>query len=205
MVLFGFKMQNSKLTVAKVCHEIAGHLSIICFMKDDISDEVSVTQQNISEGVSSLFTELELLMKLVEFFRSIYSVSENSNNIIDHTLEILKHKHISVENQSNLMTLGGGYEECIVCGILYMISKVCKKHTNIKIRKDEYGSIYIGISQSLRSPSILDSLCDNETECNLFNVFAKYIQSLITQRSYKFALDTLSDNESVIKLYKSQS
>lgn len=189
-------MQNSRLTVAKVCHEIAGHLSIIKFIEEDIKCGIQ------NDSVDSLFDEIDLLMYVMEFFRAMYAASTKKSDVVSHIVNIYKSRDINLEDNSHLLfNLDCGYDECIVSGILYIVSKICKKGSNVCVCGNQH-SIIIKTSQSISTLNMFDALCNNDTDANLFNIFAKYIRSLMNYAKYSIAIDTLSDSNAIINLYK---
>lgn len=189
-------MQDSRLTVAKVCHEIAGHLSIIKFIEDDIKSSVQ------HDSVDSLFDEIDLLMYVMEFFREMYAASIKRSNVVSHIVNIYRSRDINLEDNSHLLfNLDCGYDECIVSGILYIISKICKKGSNVYVCGHQH-SIIIKTSQAISTLNMFDAICNNDTDTNLFNIFAKYIKSLMNCAKYSIAIDTLSDSNAIINLYK---
>mgnify|MGYP001056809221 CR=1 FL=1 len=189
-------MENTKLTVAKLCHEISGYLSVIKFIEYDVKSEVD------NENVKALFTEVDNIVSILEFFRSLYSVGDARGKILDHVYNIYKNKGISITKQDNILNnCNDGYDETILAGILYLTSKLCKKNSHVNVRPD--GELFVvEASDIMFASNIFEALCDDNVEKNIFNILAKYVRSLINAKKYKIAVDALSNSNVIIKLYR---
>lgn len=184
-------IKNLQLTVAKVCHEMANHLSIMKFIQEDL-----VFSQ--CPEVKELMSSVDLLTLTMDFFRSIYAPFDGVSYDIYKTLsDILRLKEISVVDDTGIiLNLPGGVKN-IVCGILYCIIKVSKQKDVIKL-SGTLNNILIESPQNRSVSKVTyDTFNSGSLESNVFNIFENYIKYLASLNKVEVSIETENGNQKV--------
>jgi hypothetical protein len=177
---------EASLAVSKVCHEIANYLSVIKFIQDDIKNS------NLSE-MDELLTNIDMIEQTLKFFRSVYTSFNDDLTLSISSLYSLK--NIKIIDECNVL------EETvctrisnIICGILYIFMKSCKKNDSVLITKDNIFVCRVSFDRvGLSLPqSIINAFKDVNAEPNAFNIFCKYLQKLARDESLHLSI---SENE----------
>ena len=172
---------NTKLTVAKICHELANYLSIIQFMKEDIATN--------TEEIQELIKIIDTLTYTMDFFRNIYSDNTDSNAIIDDINRICNIKGIKIVFAENLTETIPDNIKNSIFGIVYQIIKVSKKDDVIKISGTN-DKIFIKIPEYRAFPTgVANALLYENVTDDIFNVFINYVKNIAIADGYNIVLD----------------
>ncbi|MDR1333171.1 MAG: hypothetical protein LBJ69_02085 [Holosporales bacterium] len=178
------QLHTTKLTVAKLCHEVANHLSVLVFLKEDL---VNKTQE-----LSELFTLIDMLTHTMDFFRNIYATSGTISNIMETMQCIAKLKSIHISDDSNVMKKSDDNSGApsFLGGVLYIVLKACKPNDTISITKSPK-EISITVSSPRRLHEAVSAAFNEETcKEDIFNTFALYVKKLAKFQGFNVSADT---------------
>lgn len=180
-------------TVAKLCHEIANSLSIIRFLQEDLSYSENRDLEDLSKNI-------DLMTYIMDFFRNIYSVSDNRAKINEILLNILNLKGISLKGDTNIFSEVSANFENVICGILYICMKSCKSSDCILLKKQD-NKIIIQIPNRTFPQNTIKAFQEEDIEETVFNIFILYIKHLA--KSYGIIIDFNFDfnNNTTITLW----
>lgn len=182
-------LKSVELTVAKLCHEMANSLSVMKFLQEDID-----ASQN--HELKELFKTVDLLTYTMDFFRRIYSLSENSIQVNGILLDILQSKNISLIGNLNIFSNASPIFDNVICGILYICMKACREADSILI--EETGEkIVISVSNRTLPQEVVKALQGTDVTENIFNTFALYIKNLAKLNHIDIISDINPNNISI--------
>ncbi|MDR0942398.1 MAG: hypothetical protein LBM19_02145 [Holosporales bacterium] len=186
---------TTRLTVARVCHEIANHLNAIKFLCDDESELRS-------EDLKELFNDLNLLSYTMSFFRGIYS-GGSAVDTLDAVLGVAKLKNISISDKNNVLTeFVVSNSKTSILGILYLIIKVCKSQDVIVISYRTSEPIKISVDKQRVFPeAIYLAFNDNLLQENVFNVFALYVKDLAKEQGFEISAELVENDGLRVNIY----
>lgn len=184
--------QNTNLTVAKICHEMANYLSVLTFIKEDIAD-------NATDDEQEMFTNIELLTHTMDFFRSIYSDNINSEAIINVLENIYSLKGLHLSISYGALNLLSEKVRGAVCAVLYTIMKTAKPRDTVAVYK-KTNDIVIDVPQNrMLSNGVKDALSANSVDNNVFNILINYAKSIAASDGYAI---TLNGNLNQVVIWK---
>lgn len=183
-------LKSAKLSVAKICHEMANHLSVMKFLQEDLGNS------DVHE-VKELLKIVDLLTFTMDFFRNIYTASSANSDIKKILLNIFKLKGIILSDNEN--SLSNNFEN-VLCGILYIIMKNCKSGDEIKLSKIEE-IIFITIPEGRSLSENIVNAFNNSLDDDVFNVFVNYIKELANLENLKINIENKNKNLRV-KIWK---
>ncbi|MDR1391118.1 MAG: hypothetical protein LBI95_01975 [Holosporales bacterium] len=176
------RLLSIKLTVAKLCHEMANHISVMKFIQEDLENAGI-------HGSKDLLESIDLLVQTMDFFRSMYATSEKSSNIRNILLALLKLKNINLLDKDEIFNSLSFECESVVCGIIYVLMKLCKSGNAISVSGGT-DRIKIGFEDEKTIPeSICETLNNDFLEENVFNIFISYIKELAISSGIEIIAD----------------
>lgn len=182
-------LNTTRLTVAKLCHEMSGCLSIMKFLTEDLEKAQNATD------LKDLFNEVEMMTAILEFFRAIYSDSKHKANIYDVIANLFQKKKVKLNNSKQIATifdnLKTGFQERILAGILYIVLQACCSSFSVSVEWREENLCIFSDSATLAS-NILMALSDDNVEENVFNIFALYVKKMIVLNNCELIIKTSS-------------
>ena len=186
-------LKFAKLSVAKVCHEMANHLSIMKFLQEDLANS------DVDE-VKELLKTIDLLTLTMDFFRNIYANSGGISSVREILINIFKIKDITLlDNENVLSDLSNNFEN-VLCGVLYIIMKACKTGDEITVSKIGK-NIFVAIPEGRAlSKNVIDAF-NNSVDEDIFNIFVNYIKKLANLENLEINLETENKNLRV-KIWK---
>ena len=190
------QLKTTKLTAAKLCHEIAGHLSIMKFLQEDIKTAYD------GEDLKMLFDGIDLLNFTMEFFRRMYSSSSQKTGICEVVSNIYKLKNISISDLSDIFEkFKSSNEENILACLLYVVLKSSRSRDSVVVTNT--GDKITIESSTLSLPSsVMTAINDDNCEEDIFNVFIKYAKSLARFENVCMNAEALDKGGLQIKLWK---
>ncbi|MDR0695384.1 MAG: hypothetical protein LBF56_01250 [Holosporales bacterium] len=190
------KQDVTMLTVSKVCHEIANHLSIMKFLGEDLKNT------DIYE-VKELLRNADLLSCTADFFRSVYSVSGAVTSIFGTLLDLARLKEVTISDPNDLLGRFQSPEsQNMIAGLLYLVIKACKAKDVVSIVSPDIHTTWILATNRRFLPTAVNLAFSGDSQAeDIFNVFAMYIRGLAAASDYQIFVDT-SDEETghVIKV-----
>ena len=179
------ELKTTRLTVAKLCHEISGCLSIMKFLEEDLEASQS------TEDLKMLFNEVDIISFVMDFFRNIYSSSNQKTEIHNVIANLYKIKNITLNNLPEIFQdFKNGNEENILAGILYIILKSCRAESSVFVCRT-VDIVSVTTENASLSYSIINALNNDDAEEDIFNVFAKYIKAIATSEGYVIKAESL--------------
>ena len=167
--------KTSNFTVAKICHEMANHLSVLKFIQEDLQSENPALSNEIRRS-------LDLLINTLDFFRSIFVESTEPIRVYDILLKIARLRDIGIKVESNY----DDFEDihAIISALIYIIIKTCKRGDIVNITEDYPHVINISVSnQRLVSDVTITSLNEN-VQPNSQNILLVYIKEMLSKKGY---------------------
>ncbi|MDR3030944.1 MAG: hypothetical protein LBU35_00990 [Holosporales bacterium] len=184
---------TTKLTAAKICHEIANYLSVMKFLQDDIRPS------NTPEAIE-LIKSIDLLSYTMDFFRSVYTGSVQNSNVLGIIKNICRLKNISLIAPTDIMeTISGDLTNAIGI-VLYIIMKICKPGDKITIKRSSDSFFIEKDNSTTISQNVINAINDNSCEEDIFNILAKYAKESFTSINYKISIET--DSMLKVKIWK---
>ena len=180
-------METTKLTVAKICHEMAGYLSVIKFIQEDLTDTGAALG---STELRELSKNLDLLSLTMEFFRNIYSGYETRKVL----LNIMNLRGVGVSDKNDILSNSTGTLQNIICGMLYILMKSSKVGDDIAISGDSDCIEIQSPAGRMLPKSVFDALTNDGVSPDAFNIFAKYISQLATSALFDISLSSNDDH-----------
>jgi hypothetical protein len=195
------KQDVTTLTVSKVCHEMANHLSVMRFLGEDLKNT------DIHE-VKELLRNADLLACTADFFRGIYSTSGAVTSIFGTLFGLAKLKEVMISNADDSLDRFQSPEaQNMIAGLLYLIVKACKAKDVVSVVSPDSQTVWISASNRRFLPTAINLAFNNDSQIeDIFNVFAMYIKRLADASGHKIFVDT-SDKEAghVIKVSAKQT
>ena len=191
------QLKTTKLTAAKICHEIANHLSVLKFLQEDLKSSYNCEADEIINIV-------DLLTATMDFFRNIYSTTGSISNISKIITDIYRLKKITIENNGCFYDFESTNEENIICGMLYVVMKSCKSADTVSINFEKNLWI-IKIKNKNRkfSDAIFNAINNDEVDEDIFNVFVLYIKKFALESGYSILTDEdATDGFLRVKIWK---
>ncbi|MBQ8651329.1 MAG: hypothetical protein IJ481_02260 [Alphaproteobacteria bacterium] len=167
--------KTSNFTVAKICHEMANHLSVLKFIQEDLQSENPALSNEIRRS-------LDLLINTLDFFRSLFVESPEPIRVYDILLKIARLRDIGIKVESNY----DDFEDihAIISALIYIIIKTCKRGDIVNITEDYPHVINISVSnQRLVSDVTITSLNEN-VQPNSQNILLVYIKEMLSKKGY---------------------
>lgn len=165
-------MKHTRLTVAKICHELANHLSVIQFLRDDLSERKDDEFMELCRGIDCLSLTLR-------FFRNIYLSNGDVECLVNIVIDLFKATQLVLSDKNNILrNIVNSPKEKVVCGALYIMMKTCKIGDEISIDRvgnNGYEIVIQSVGRTLPSGAIA-ALSDNDVQEDVFNVFVMYIK-----------------------------
>lgn len=184
-------MKTTKLTVAKVCHELANHLSILAFIKEDLSNS---DQPEVKEIVDTV----DILMSTMDFFRNIYATKVDPSAVLASIEKIYEQKGIKIFDTNGVfMSLTDNLQNAI-SGILYLIMKVSKPGDVVDVSRKPFGVMIDLPRGRMLQKNVSDTLTEQEVESNVFNVFANYLKYFLDSEGCKVTTEMAVLNQRIM-------
>ncbi|GHT88616.1 hypothetical protein FACS1894113_1450 [Alphaproteobacteria bacterium] len=189
-------LATTKLTVLKICHEIANCLSIIKFLQDDIP------LSNATEA-NDFIKNIDLMSHTMDFFRNAYSMTIQPASTLNAIRNICNLKDIKLQidpellpNNSNATLMNG------VFVLLYICTKISKSGDEIVVGGDQNPEhIIINNANSMQIPSdVVDALNNETSNCSIFNIMSIYAKELLRSVNYNVNISVL--NGILIKVWQ---
>ncbi|MDR2458577.1 MAG: hypothetical protein LBD43_00565 [Holosporales bacterium] len=160
-----------ELTVANLCHEMANHLSVITFFREDLADK--------TDDLSKLFVRIDLLIQVMIFFRGMYSTSGTIADMTEVVLSIANFQRIHINDTTNAICKFSTTKEAnFFAGILYILLKICKPEDTITIAENcRFTIVTIDATRKLHN-SVCMAFNEESTEEDIFNIFALHVKRL---------------------------
>ncbi len=172
-------MNETQLTVAKLCHEMAKYLSILKFLEEDFKDQNAT---NLNE----LFNNIDVSINVLDFFRTIYTTTDQPQILLKSIAELYASRNIKLIGTCNLFDFDKVYG---ICGILYILMKSCKSNGSVCIDSDHEKTLTLTSHECYINQTIIDALNGSTNSPNAINVFALYTKKLLESESYEILLD----------------
>jgi hypothetical protein len=171
-----------ELTVAKLCHEMANHLSVITFFREDLA--------NKADDLGELFVRIDLLMHVMDFFRGMYSTSGTIADMAEVVLRIANCQRIRINDTANaICNFSTAKEANFFAGVLYILLKICKPEDVITIAGDcRFTTVTIDAPRKLHS-SVCMAFNGESAEEDIFNIFALHVKILATRQGFGLSTD----------------
>ena len=187
-------LKTTRLTAAKICHEISGYLSVMKFLQEDL-------KSCENDDLKMLLDDIDLLSYTMDFFRNLYSASKAQNITSNNILNIYKYKGVLLKGAEEVFdSLLTTNEEDILSCILYIIMKSCRKDDVVSI---DYTNDVITINATVPlATGIIKALNHRSCEEDIFNVLAKYANYLAYLEKYAINAENDKNNNLRIKLWK---
>lgn len=169
------QLSLAKFTAAKICHELANHLSAVQFVCEDLVES--------SEETKELLHSIRLLSLTLRFFRNIYAISGHTESLYDIMFDIALSKQIVIKDEDRLLIASNiDYNrERVICGLLYIASKSCKSNDEMIISDDDGKGIIVRVKNKDRMlPSDIENAFRHNVKEDSVNVFAIYLKHLAT-------------------------
>ncbi len=167
--------KTSNFTVAKICHEMANHLSVLKFIQEDLQSENPALSNEMRRS-------LDLLINTLDFFRSLFVESPEPIRVYDILLKIARLRDIGIKVESNY----DDFEDihAIISALIYIIIKTCKRGDIVNVTEDYPHVINISVSnQRLVSDVTITSLNEN-VQPNSQNILLVYIKETLSKKGY---------------------
>lgn len=167
--------KTSNFTVAKICHEMANHLSVLKFIQEDLQSENPALSNEMRRS-------LDLLINTLDFFRSLFVESPEPIRVYDILLKIARLRDIGIKVESNY----DDFEDihAIISALIYIIIKTCKRGDIVNVTEDYPHVINISVSnQRLVSDVTITSLNEN-VQPNSQNILLVYIKEMLSKKGY---------------------
>ena len=193
------QLKTTKLTAAKICHEIANYLSIMKFLEEDLRPSCH------NDDLKMLLDNVDLLTYTMDFFRNLYASSKQKTGVGDVVFNIYKLKGISlIGSEKVFQSFSNPNEESMLACILYIIMKSCRHGDEVSIAFDNNLGVSIEITASIASlpSSILYAINSDDCEEDIFNVLAKYAKQLANLEKYCMSTNDSVPNNLGIKIWK---
>ncbi len=182
------KSNIAGLLASKVCHDLAGSITHIVFIKEDLMDG-TINQQTC---IKDLVDGIDLLCLRLNFFQNIMVQSKHISNLYAILKEICKKNNIefTITYENPDYVDEKYYNENIICGILYiLIHSAIKSKSRNKLQlifaKDDNIVIRIHNTTIAELPQeIKDIVSSDEIQPSIINIFAVYIKNIINEYNY---------------------
>jgi hypothetical protein len=191
------QLETVKLTVAKICHEIANCLIVIKFLQEDLSNSP------IRE-IGELCREIDILINITDFFRNIYSMSDATSDSVSPIMNTLKLKKITLCDKTGIIEKLSSSGGKTICGVVYMMMKSCKPGDSIIVEKRGENTIMISIDKPRTiATKIIDTLnAKGLVNEDVFNVFAVYVKSLAEVEGLNISVNIDKNHTPSIEIWK---
>jgi len=190
------ELRTTKLTAAKICHEISGYLSVMKFLQEDLKSLES------NDDLKMLFEEIDLLSCSMDFFRNIYSSSKQKTGIYKIISNIYKLKGVSLPDLSSLFdNASNANDENFLAGVLYIVLKSCRQGESVFVEGNSSDIVITTGTSSLPS-SIINAMNNDDCDEDIFNVLAKYIKTLANLEKYSINVESVLNGGLRIKIWK---
>ena len=183
------QLKSIQLTVAKLCHELAGPLSIMKFLQEDLAESKNYE-------VKELLKSLDLLIYTMDFFRLVYS-STSSLELKNNLLKILEAKQIKLKDDSEVLLETSSN---LICGILYLVTKSCKPNDIIVIEQDKQTTTITADNRAFPT-EVEAAFNNNQANQNVFNIFVLYLKQIAKTENLEIASDS-KENRIKVKIWK---
>ena len=193
------QLKTTKLTAAKICHEIANYLSIMKFLEEDLRPSCH------NDDLKMLLDNVDLLTYTMDFFRNLYASSKQKTGVGDVVFNIYKLKGISlIGSKKVFQSFTNPNEESMLACILYIIMKSCRHGYEVCIAFEDNLGVSIEVTASIASlpSSILNALNSDECDEDIFNIIAKYARRLASLEGYCISGDSNGSTNLGIKIWK---
>jgi glycyl-tRNA synthetase beta subunit len=189
------QLDTVKLTVAKLCHEMANHLSVITFIKEDLAGE--------TDELDELSMRTDLLTYVMEFFRGMYSTSGTITDMTEVVLSIANFQRVRISDSANAMCKFSITKEAnFFAGVLYIVLKICKPGDTITITESHrFTTVTIDTPRKLHS-SICMAFNDETAVEDIFNIFALYVKKLASNQGFKLSTDLDEHEAARVNIWK---
>lgn len=181
-------LKTTRLTVAKLCHEMSGCLSIMKFLEEDLEASQS------TDDLKLLFSEIDIMSSVMDFFRAVYSCSYQKTKIYETVVFLYKVKKVSLQSllviQKIFDDFENGNEENILAGVLYVVLKSCRSSSAVFV-ENVNSVISITTENASLAYGTINALNNDDAEEDVFNVFAKYIRILANLEKYVIQASSL--------------
>lgn len=190
------QLKTTKLTAAKICHEIANHLSVMKFLQEDL-------KSSYIYEVKELLGTVDLLTATMDFFRNIYSASGSISSTSKVITEIYKLKGVVLKGSEFFYNFESSDEENIICGMLYIIIKSCKSGDVVSINREKMSWVITIKNKNRRFPeAVLSAINNREVLEDIFNVFVLYVKQLAMESRYDMLADEDDEEFLRVKIWK---
>lgn len=191
------QLKTTRLTAAKICHEIAGHLSVMKFLQDDLKFAGN------NEDYKMLCDGIDMLSNTMDLFRNLYSSSKQKNGIDKIIYNIYKLKGIYLSELSEIFeAFSNSNEENILACMLYIVMKSSRQRDAIKVEEKKPFEIEI-FGENLALPSsVINAINDDDCEEDIFNVLVKYAKTLAKLEKIQMGAEVISNGGLRIKIWK---
>ena len=182
--------QITQLTVAKICHEMANHLSIIKFLQEDLAE-------HNSPELKELLRTVDLLSLTMDFFRNIYSAKIDSVSLFETLKKIYNLKGISLSDPYTIVQSLPENLQNAISGILYTIMKVSKPGDIVKV-SGNFSMIVVDVPKDRALPkNVSASLEETSVNDDIFNIFVNYTKYLADLEDYKILQERFGEEQRI--------
>jgi hypothetical protein len=192
------QFQVAKLTISKICHDIANHISVMKFLYEDIG------HSDVYE-IKELLNCIDLLSCTMDFFRNIYSVSESLGNSLSIVANLARLSGVNLidpdDSRDSIKSVG---LRNLLAGILYLVIKCSKKGDNLRIVQDNLHNKFTIFADSRRklSDAVIDALNEDVREKDVFNIFIAYLKDIAKGENIDMAVVIGEDQSQGLELWK---
>ncbi|MDR1476233.1 MAG: hypothetical protein LBI20_02840 [Holosporales bacterium] len=188
----------AKLTAAKICHELANHMSAVQFVCEDLlSSAVEIRE---------LLLNVQLLSLTLRFFRGMYAVNGHAESLVDILFEIANIKKLIISDEGSVLSdsVRNPDREKLLCGAVYLVSKSCRQNDEIIITDDKSNVVAeITVKNKGRMlPSGIVNALQHDIPGDSVNIFAIYIKRLANFDGNCINIDTGGDYPLKLKIWK---
>ena len=170
--------QTTQLTVAKICHEMANHLSILKFIQEDLAD---FDRPEIKEMLKTI----DLLSITMDFFRNIYSPKIDPVAVSKDLQQIYDLKEIEISDPDGVLQSVPENLQSAIDAILYTIMKNSKPGDIVKVSKSDNGIILEIPTGRALPQNILNAFVKTPVADDIFNIFVNYAKHLASLDGFK--------------------
>ena len=182
--------QITQLTVAKICHEMANHLSIIKFLQEDLAE-------HNSPELKELLRTVDLLSLTMDFFRNIYSAKIDFPTLFETLKKICNLKGICLSDPYDIIQSLPENLQNAISGILYTIMKVSKPGDVVKV-SGNFSMIIVDAPRGKALPkTVTTALEGNFVKDDIFNIFVNYTKYLANLDGYKILQEKSGEDQKV--------
>ena len=182
-----FQDNADGLLIAKICHDLKNCLSIVTFIKEDLNDGTV----DLKTGLADLIKSVDNLNLRLSFFQNLAVDGSHIGNLYEMLTEMCSDHNVQIIYEMSTAN-SIGFEQNIICGILYLIVIEILRGNNsqkITVSKDLHSGNVIILLPNMMVTSLPTEVIDltemDDTEVTVVNALALYIKRLMKRHGWR--------------------